>query len=73
VSEMCVPTSASKEIEGLGELDVMALGRDWNRRPNAQGEEEFPSATPLPKGFRLSNVGFRVAMGVVREGSERDR
>jgi formylglycine-generating enzyme required for sulfatase activity len=68
VSEMCTPVHASGEIEGLGELDVMSFGRNWNHRGVVLGEGSSPLASPMPKGFRLSNVGFRVAMGMVRGG-----
>jgi hypothetical protein len=69
VSEMCTPANASGEIEGLGELDVMSFGRNWNDRAAVRGDGSAPAATPLPRGFRLSNVGFRVAMGVARGGA----
>jgi hypothetical protein len=65
---MCTPVHASGEIEGLGELDVMSFGRNWNHRGIVLGEGSSPLASPMPKGFRLSNVGFRVAMGMVRGG-----
>ena len=68
VSEMCTPAHASGEIEGLGELDVMSFGRNWNHRGVVRGEGSSPAASPMPRGFRLSNVGFRVAMGIVRGG-----
>lgn len=69
VSEMCTPVSASGEIEGLGELDVMSFGRNWNHRVSVRGEGSAAASNPMPKGFRLSNVGFRVAMGIVRAGA----
>ncbi len=71
VSEMCEPVKGGEEISGsLGVMDVFAFGQAWNVSAAggvAGGDAQVRAVSnPLPKGFRLGNVGFRLAMGKVR-------